>query len=137
MRGRKILNQFKCLLSIAFFGAIGGLLRYFIGIELSFWGTILVNLVGCFLLGFLTYFWLNFREVASWLSLGLGTGFVGSFTTFSSFCLDNIKLFLAGQVVLALGYLILSIVGGWLAAKWGIFLGIQAGQQLQTKREEK
>lgn len=131
------MNQFKCLLSIAFFGAIGGLLRYFIGIEFSFWGTILVNLVGCFLLGFLTYFWLNFREVASWLSLGLGTGFVGSFTTFSSFCLDNIKLFLAGQVGLALGYLILSVAGGWLAAKLGILLGIQAGQQLQTKREEK
>ncbi|MFT8728422.1 MAG: CrcB family protein [Liquorilactobacillus ghanensis] len=130
------MNQSKCLLSIAFFGAIGGCLRYFIGIAFPFMGTIVVNLLGCFLLGFLTFLWLNFHTVASWLSLGLGTGFVGSFTTFSGFCLDNVKLLLAHQMFTAAGYICLSVVGGWLAAKLGMTVGIYVGQRLQLGKDK-
>ena len=124
------MEKFKCLFSIGIFGALGGISRYLIGLQLNYCGDLLVNLLGCFLLGFLTYFWLNFHEVANWLSLGLGTGFVGSFTTFSSFCLDNLKLLLAGQNLALLFYLLISIAGGWIAALVGIKTGTRMGQRL-------
>lgn len=130
------MEKFKCLFSIGIFGALGGICRYLIGLQLDYRGDLLVNLLGCFLLGFLTYFWLNFREIANWLSLGLGTGFVGSFTTFSSFCLDNIKLLLAGQNLALLLYLLISIAGGWIAALIGIKAGTEIGRRFSQSGEE-
>jgi CrcB protein len=51
------------------------------------------------------------------MSLFLGVGFLGSFTTFSTFGLETVRLLQAGQVGLAATYVIASLVGG-LAATW-------------------
>jgi CrcB protein len=51
------------------------------------------------------------------MSLFLGVGFLGSFTTFSTFGLETVRLLQAGQVGLAATYAIASMVGG-LAATW-------------------
>lgn len=61
--------------------------------------------------------------------MGVGTGFFGAFTTFSSFCLDFMRLMMAGRTTLALLYLLLSMVGGLIAA----WLGTIFAQHLSLK----
>ena len=129
------MEKLKCLASIGFFGFWGGISRYLIGLALNFWGTLLVNLLGCFLLALLTYFWLNFHDIANWLSLGLGTGFIGSFTTFSSFCLDSLRL-LESRPLTAIIYLILSSGGGLLLAILGAWLGTYLGKKVKEREED-
>lgn len=80
--------KFKDLLSIFFFGSLGSLSRY--GLTLLFPGkqtTLLINIIGCFLLSFLTYYVIEHNLLSGWMNAGIGTGFIGAFTTFSSFCI--------------------------------------------------
>ncbi|MCP0887979.1 CrcB family protein [Ligilactobacillus sp. WILCCON 0076] len=118
-------------LSVLFFGFLGGMLRYLFTITFDFNGTIMVNLIGCFLLAFLTYFFISFKSFAQWLTIGLGTGFVGSFTTFSSFNLDMFKLVLLNESGYLLFYLLISILGGLLLAAIGSIVGFHLGNKLQ------
>ena len=98
------MDAVKNYLSVAFFAFWGGLARYGLTEAFSFYGTVIANLLGCFLLAFLTYFFLRKASNRAWLNVGLGTGFVGAFTTFSSFNLDAFKLLLGGQSLGALLY---------------------------------
>ena len=64
----------KNLLSVMLFAFVGGCLRAGCGqLWGSFWGTILVNLVGSFLLAFLTYHAVLKEQLTGWLNLGIGT----------------------------------------------------------------
>ena len=110
------MDAVKNYLSVAFFGFWGGLARYGLTEAFSFYGTVIANLLGCFLLAFLTYFFLRKASTRAWLNAGLGTGFVGAFTTFSSFNLDAFKLLLGGQSLGALLYFIGTIAAGFLFA---------------------
>ena len=94
-------------------GAIG---RYSISIifnEVNVfpYATLFTNLIGCFLLSFL----LNYDKVNQRLSSGtraaLGTGIIGSFTTFSTFSLETVQLW-NNHLWLAFTYILLSICGG-------------------------
>lgn len=129
------MQNFKNILSIAIFGFIGGICRYLLGFFFDFNGTILVNVVGCFLLAFLTYFMLESETPATWLTLGLGTGFVGSFTTFSSFCLDTLKIIGIHNYGYVLIYLIISIVGGYFSAFYGMKLGKFSGKKMKRRKD--
>ena len=110
------------LLSVAFFAFIGGNLRYLIGQALGQVGTLSVNLGGCFLLAFLTYYLFDRRHVPSWLTTGLGTGLIGAFTTFSTFSLELGKLLLALAWGVASAYFVLSSVGGLTLVWFGYLL---------------
>lgn len=110
------MDAVKNYLSVAFFAFWGGLARYSLTEAFSFYGTVIANLLGCFLLAFLTYFFLRKASTRAWLNAGLGTGFVGAFTTFSSFNLDAFKLLLGGQSLGALLYFIGTIAAGFLFA---------------------
>lgn len=90
----------------------------------------MINLLGAFLLPMWTEF-LGPRLVKnrSWLVLGVGTGFFGAFTTFSSFCLDFVKLIIAEQMSSAFIYLSISIIGGVVVA----WLGATLAQKLTMK----
>ncbi|MCD9218146.1 CrcB family protein [Lactobacillus delbrueckii subsp. lactis] len=111
------MDTVKNYLSVAFFAFWGGLARYGLTEALSFYGTVIANLLGCFLLAFLTYFFLRTSNNSrAWLTIGLGTGFVGAFTTFSSFNLDAFKLLLGGQNFGALLYFTGTIADGFLFA---------------------
>ena len=81
-------------------------------------GTLLVNLVGCLLIGYLYGQFLLRPEVPLALRAGLIVGFLGGLTTFSSFSLDTLRLLESGQILLAFGYLAFSVLGGLLAT-WG------------------
>lgn len=120
--------KFKNYLSIAIFAFLGGITRAGLNTSLSFLGTFLGNIAGCFLLAFLTYFFLEFEDFYEWLNVGLGTGFIGAFTTFSTFNLDTLKLFQVNHSVTALIYFFCSIIFGFLFAYLGMNLGKKMGK---------
>lgn len=69
-------------ISIAIFAFFGGIARAWLNSSFGFYGTFWGNIIGCFLLAFFTYLFMEFKDVRQWLTVGLGTGFVGAFTTF-------------------------------------------------------
>ena len=104
---------------------LGGLVRYFLSIQLPTspdfpWGTLLVNYLGIFCLIYLVKGYLVYKGSSKGLVLALGTGFCGGLTTFSSLLLDAVKLLDNGRYLSLVMYLLLSIGGGLLLA---YFLG--------------
>jgi len=81
------------------------------------WGTLLVNLAGCLLLGLLTGAGLHHGLGAAPRRI-LGTGFCGALTTFSAFSVETLRLAGAGRYA----YLALSVGGGLFAAAGGLWL---------------
>ncbi|QUG42350.1 fluoride efflux transporter CrcB [Psychrobacillus sp. INOP01] len=106
---------------IGFAGSLGAIARYLIGVfmipESGFpFATLLVNLVGCYALAFITSRSLPFSYK---LKTAIGTGFLGSFTTFSAFSVETITMIENGQIVLAIIYITLSVVGGIIMSNVG------------------
>ncbi len=99
-------------------GVIGALLRYAVSVTFSQMtapfplGTIVVNLVGSFLLAFLTTKWFVHQGKTSPLMLGVGTGMIGSFTTFSTFSVELVELVEQNMLGLAFLYCVISLFGG-------------------------
>jgi fluoride exporter len=83
------------------------------------WATVAINVVGSFLLGmFVAAGWFS-RDVRE----GIGVGFLGGFTTFSTFSVQVVLDVDGGEPWRAVGYLIASVVGGIAAATCGYVLG--------------
>lgn len=83
--------------------------------------TLLVNVLGSFLLGLLVArLW---GRAADWVKAGLGTGLIGSFTTFSALMVSLVAQTTHGLWLLATGYLLLSLLLGFSAAALGLRLG--------------
>ncbi|MFD2729762.1 fluoride efflux transporter CrcB [Enterococcus camelliae] len=102
---------------VAFFAFFGGILRYLLGVELPIFhlfpiGTLTANYIGCFLFSWLVKQIMVDREINGRLILGVGTGFCGGLTTFSSFALDAVQLLQKQAYLVAFLYLFASIVGG-------------------------
>lgn len=118
------------LLWIAIGGACGSVSRYLVGGWLQPasgrfpWGTAAVNLIGCLLIGLLSE-WLGERALlpAAW-RLPLLVGFLGAFTTFSTFSYENVQLLGDGQALPALLNLLLQPACGVA----GVWIGIQAAR---------
>jgi CrcB protein len=102
-------------LLVAAGGAIGSVLRYYVGqwsllMGPSFpWGTLTVNVVGCFVIGVFSELLMRRFNASVELRLLLVTGFLGGFTTFSAFSLGAITLFERGQIVAGSVYVAASI----------------------------
>ena len=89
------------------------------------WATLLINVVGSFALGLLVArVW---PTAPAWLRAGLGTGVLGSFTTFSAVIVALLSLTGAGLTWLAAVYLVVSLILGFAAALLGIRLGARPG----------
>jgi fluoride exporter len=86
------------------------------------WSTLIVNVIGSFALGLLvSRIW---RTAPEWLRYGLGTGLLGSFTTFSALTSSYFLLtYVNGPVMVGLIYLFATLVAGWGAAFAGLGLG--------------
>ena len=103
---------------IVFLGAgIGGALRHGVnvaaarlfGYDLPF-GTLIVNIVGSFLMGLLAGYFAFRPGVSQHVRLFLTTGILGGFTTFSAFSLDAVLVWERGQLGLAATYVVASVV---------------------------
>lgn len=113
---------------VAIGGAGGVLARYGVGkltlhSETLIWSTVAINIVGSFLLGLLTaapWFGRDAREV-------LGVGVLGGFTTFSTFSVQVVLETDAGEPGRALLYVVVSVLGGVVAAAAGYALGRALG----------
>ncbi|WP_027415858.1 fluoride efflux transporter CrcB [Aneurinibacillus terranovensis] len=81
-------------------------------------GTLTVNLIGSFLLGFLYGTKLNHHVTAM-----LGAGFLGAFTTFSTFQYENVQLGKKKNWKTVFLYVGVSVIAGILLAALGFFLG--------------
>ena len=95
-------------------GAIGAVARYLVGegvpTESFPFGTLTVNVLGSFALGFVT-----FLGVGEELLLLVGTGACGSFTTFSSFSVDTVQLHEDGLPLRAIAFATANLLGTLLA----------------------
>ncbi|MBP1961283.1 fluoride efflux transporter CrcB [Paenibacillus aceris] len=74
------------------------------------WGTFICNLAGCLLLGFISF--TDRLPIPAKLQLPITTGFIGSFTTFSTFSYETVYMYKQGHLILALIYVLASLWGG-------------------------
>ncbi|MBO58238.1 MAG: fluoride efflux transporter CrcB [Euryarchaeota archaeon] len=103
----------KSLLLVAIGGACGAVARYAISewVPSEFpWSTLLVNLLGSFLLGVLVSMGIANEQVTPEMLLLIGTGALGAFTTMSTFSLDVIQLIDSGEHVPAFSYMLANFI---------------------------
>ncbi|MDX8387765.1 MAG: fluoride efflux transporter CrcB [Ghiorsea sp.] len=74
------------------------------------WATLFVNAAGSFVLGFLVIWFLDKTHLSDLLRLLLTVGFLGSFTTFSTFSVETVRLMEQGSITLSLVHTIGSVV---------------------------
>ncbi|SDE42577.1 fluoride efflux transporter CrcB [Riemerella columbipharyngis] len=106
-------------------GGIGSVLRFLIsGYTQKLWninhfpaGTMLVNVLGCFLIGLVSGF---FIKTEDYLKFFLAVGFCGGFTTFSTFSAEALSLLENHQYTMAAVYVFLSIFLGVIAVYFGV-----------------
>ncbi len=112
------LRRLEVLALVAIGGFAGANLRYFVGLVTpDVAGTLLVNVLGSFALGFVLYEAIHTGALADETRAVVGTGFLSSFTTYSTFALQTVQLeplWMLGNVVAsyALGF------GGVLMGRW-------------------
>jgi CrcB protein len=121
------------MLAIAGGGAIGALSRYWVstgvygllGREFP-WGTLAVNVLGSFAMGLLYILMLERSVMTPELRAAVLVGFLGSFTTFSTFSLETLTLVQQGEMPRAL----LNIAASVLVCLLACWIGIVAGRAL-------
>lgn len=123
------MNQ---VVAIAVGGALGALSRYWmVGFvsrlfERNFpYGTLAVNVVGSFLIGIGYIVIVQRLQVASEWHAVLMVGFIGAFTTFSTFSLETVSLMQEGRLMAAFIYIFSSVLVCLLATMAGILLAKQ------------
>ena len=120
------------ILSVATGGALGAATRYLINasplqnyLKPFPLPTFFINVTGSFLIGFLLILLTDKFEINENLRFAIMVGFLGAFTTFSTFELEIFVLIKENQFALALGYLFLSVCAGFI----GVALGISLAKQ--------
>ena len=111
-------------LAIAAGGSLGAVSRYWMSASTYQWlgqafpyGTLMVNLLGSLVMGFLSVLLVHRFQVSDEVRIGLLAGFLGSFTTFSTFAMDTLQLAGNEAMLKAVVYILLSlmlcIIGAW------------------------
>ena len=125
---KEVRNLIYIIVGIA--GILGALSRYYLGLTIhESWhhsyplATLLINLIGCFLLAWLTTYVARLNILPSEVITGIGTGFIGSFTTFSTFSVETMQLINHSEWSMAFLYVSCSILGGLIMSGFGYTLG--------------
>ena len=115
------------IILVAFGGALGSVIRYFTELVCKRFtlnaipiGTIIVNIIGSFLIGYSMQYLLSRNIATEEYRRFIMTGFLGGLTTFSSFSLEILQMLQDGKLFLAVSYVFLSITIGLLAVWLGI-----------------
>ena len=123
----------KALLAVAGGGALGAAARYLVFIAADHvlgaafpFGTLIVNLAGSFAMGALTEIMALVWSASTQTRLFLVVGFLGAFTTFSTFSLDFVVLYERGRLFLCAFYVGVSVVG----SVGALFLGMWVFRRL-------
>jgi CrcB protein len=118
------------LAAVAVGGALGASTRYGVDrlieerVESLFpWATFVVNISGCMLSALLVTLLVERAGAPSWLGVGAVTGFVGAYTTFSTFAFESYELGELGHAALGAAYIGASIAAGIAAIALGQWLG--------------
>jgi len=108
--------MFSTLGLIAIFAVLGAWARYgqSILVQMLFgrnfpWATLSINVLGCFLMGFLFFATLERSALSPELRTGILTGGLGAYTTFSTFSLETLVLFENGEAAKAILYMFASL----------------------------
>ena len=116
-------------IAVAVGGAIGCCARYGVTqlVQLVYGrqfplATLVINVVGCFLMGFLFFETLERVTISPVMRTAILTGGLGGFTTFSTFAMESLLLMEDGEKATALWYLALSVILGLAAALLGALL---------------
>lgn len=116
MSERHPLITLETIVLIAMGGALGANMRYFIGTVVpGLGGTFIANILGCFFLGFILYEAKYTGLLAPRTQVVLGTGFLSSFTTYSTFALETVQ----ASFVLGVGNVVANYVIGFAAVLLG------------------
>lgn len=109
-------------------GGMGSIFRYAISKFISIpqntfpYPTLIANLIGCLLIGFIMGNAIKHGTYTSSQTLFFATGFCGGLTTFSTFSLEGIELLRSGNLGIFLFYTLTSVVMGLFAVGLGIYL---------------
>lgn len=103
--------------AVAVGGFFGAITRYVVGLWFADlvrvtgfpWGTLIINLLGCFVMSLFITLALDLLVMSPFIRVGVSTGFIGAFTTFSTFSLDTVQLLQTHQFGYAGLYLFASI----------------------------
>ena len=120
-------------IAIAIGGSLGAVSRYWMSSTTYQWlgqgfpyGTLTVNLLGSLLMGFLSVLLVHRFQVGEAVRIGLLAGFLGSFTTFSTFAMDTLHLAGNEAIMKAVVYILLSV----LFCILGAWAGLAAAKQM-------
>ena len=121
------------ILVIMLGGGLGALMRFIISSSVTEklgsnfpYGTLTVNVLGSFIMGFLAMLLVERMGLDPLLRLGVFVGFLGAFTTFSTFSMETLNLFEQGESLRALMNMFISVILSVLA----VWLGVLAGKTI-------
>lgn len=125
-------------------GAIGATLRYLIELAIPTEtfpvGTLLINLIGCYII-YIVYQWFDRRvHIPHSIARGIGVGLVGAFTTLSAFCTESLALLQTGEYLMFALYVSATVFGTFVAslAGWATcsLLAYRRLKRIQRRRIE-
>lgn len=116
------------MMIIGLFGGLGAVSRFALGNFVSRYnktsfpfGTFFINIIGSMLLGITSHFYMD-HIISSKIWLIFGVGFLGAFTTFSTFSFEAMQLFISKKYKIAIFYVLLSSILCILSAYLGLNL---------------
>ncbi len=125
----RVKNTLLLWVSVGVFGFFGSLARYGVArlcgrISTLFpFGTFIINISGCLLLGWFLTYAQSRLSIPDPIRIGFAVGFVGAYTTFSTYMFESDKMLSDGASIRGILYIIGSVVLGLLAVRAGVIIG--------------
>ena len=110
-------------------GSLGALIRYLIlkyfnGYPANVAGIFLINIIGCFIIGFVSYLSIKkYQLINDRMKIFFTVGFAGGFTTFSAFTQPSLEMFIRHHYHYAVLNMFLSVIIGLIFVSWGMNCG--------------